>query len=85
MYVLAWITIGLLTGWLTRKALAERGYGPNVDNAICTAGAIGTGLIVRLAGPGAHSGLAYTGPAALLGAAVSTGITILIIGRRRLA
>jgi uncharacterized membrane protein YeaQ/YmgE (transglycosylase-associated protein family) len=85
MYLLAWITIGLVTSWLTRKALAERGYGPNVDNAIGTAAAIGSGLIMRLASPPAHSGLAYTGPAACLGAAVLTGISILIIGRRRLA
>ncbi len=85
MYVLAWITIGLVTGWLTRNALAERGYGPNVDTAIGTAGAIGSGLIMRLASPLPHSGLVYTGLAALLGAAVLTGITILMIGRRRLA
>jgi hypothetical protein len=31
MYFLSWIVVGLITGWLTGKALTGGGYGPIMD------------------------------------------------------
>jgi uncharacterized membrane protein YeaQ/YmgE (transglycosylase-associated protein family) len=31
MYLLSWVIIGLITGWLTGKLAREGGYGPMVN------------------------------------------------------
>ena len=85
MYFLAWIVIGLVTGWLTGKLLIGNGYGPILDIVMGIAGAIGGGFIMRLASSPAHGGLAYTSLAALMGAAILTATTAYANGRKRWA
>jgi uncharacterized membrane protein YeaQ/YmgE (transglycosylase-associated protein family) len=85
MYILSWIVIGLVTGWLTGKLVVGNGYGPIVDIAMGIAGAIAGGFIMRLASSPAHGGLAYTSLAALLGAAILTATTAYSNGRKRWA
>jgi uncharacterized membrane protein YeaQ/YmgE (transglycosylase-associated protein family) len=72
MYILSWIAIGFVAGWLTGKLVVGNGYGPIVDIVMGIAGAIGGGFIMRLAGSPAHGGLGYTSLAALMGAAILT-------------
>ena len=84
MYFL-WIIIGLVIGRLTGQLLGGGGYGPIVDIVMGVAGAVAGGFIVLLASSPAHAGVAYTGLAAILGAAILTGITVYANGARRYA
>lgn len=85
MYFLAWIGIGLVTGWLTGKLLAQGGYGLVVDLVIAAAGAIAGGAVMRSASLPVHTGLVYTSVAAILGAALVAGINSYFGVRKRLA
>ena len=85
MYILSWIVIGVVAGWLTGKLIVGNGYGPILDVVMGIAGAIGGGFIMRLASSPAHGGLAYTSLAALMGAAILTATTAYANGRRRWA
>ena len=85
MYILPWIVIGLVAGWLTGRLVVGNGYGPIVDIVLGIAGAVGGGFIMRLVSSPAHGGLAYTSLAALLGAAILTATTAYANGRRRWA
>jgi uncharacterized membrane protein YeaQ/YmgE (transglycosylase-associated protein family) len=49
------------------------------------AGAVAAGFIARVASSPNHGGLAYTSFAALLGAAIVTGINAYATGRKRYA
>jgi uncharacterized membrane protein YeaQ/YmgE (transglycosylase-associated protein family) len=85
MYILSWIVIGLVAGWLTGKLVLGNGYGPILDIVMGIAGALGGGFIMRLASSPAHGGLAYTSLAALLGAAILTATSAYANGRKRWA
>ena len=85
MYIVSWIAIGLVAGWLTGKLVVGPGYGPILDVVMGIAGAISGGFIMRLASSPAHGGLAYTSLAAVLGAAILTATTAYANGRRRWA
>lgn len=85
MYFLSWVTVGLITGWLTGKLVREGGYGPIVNIVMGVAGAVAGGFVARLASSPIHSGLAYTSFAAMLGAAIATGINAYATGRKRYA
>jgi uncharacterized membrane protein YeaQ/YmgE (transglycosylase-associated protein family) len=85
MYFLSWIIVGLITGWLTGKLVSEGGYGPIVNIVMGVAGAVAGGFVARLASSPNYSGLAYTNVAAILGAAIVTGINAYASGRKRYA
>ena len=85
MYFLSWVIVGLVTGWLTGKLVGEGGYGPIVNIVMGVAGAVAGGLIATLASSPNHDGLVYTSFAALLGAAIVTGINAYASGRKRYA
>ena len=85
MYFLSWVIVGLITGWLTGKLVREGGYGPIVNVVMGVAGAVAAGFVARLASSPIHSGLAYTSVAAMLGAAIATGINAYATGRKRYA
>jgi uncharacterized membrane protein YeaQ/YmgE (transglycosylase-associated protein family) len=85
MYILTWVAIGFVAGWLTGKLVVGNGYGPIVDMVMGIAGAVGGGFLMRLASSPAHGGLAYTSLAALLGAAILTATTAYANSRRRWA
>ena len=85
MHFLIWIIVGLVTGWLTRKGLAEGGYGVIVNNGVAIGGALCGGLVLQFASSSAQNQLIHTSLAAFLGAAIGSAFTILIIGQRRLS
>jgi uncharacterized membrane protein YeaQ/YmgE (transglycosylase-associated protein family) len=85
MYFLSWVIVGLVTGWLTGKLVREGGYGPVMNIVIGIAGAVAGGFIARLASSPNYRGLVYTIFAAILGAAIITGINAQATGRRRYA
>ena len=85
MYLMIWAPIGLIAGWIVRHLLAEKGYGAFVNNAVAITGAItAASLAAYFANPVAPYQLECFDLAAVLGATVLTGITTLIVGRRRL-
>lgn len=85
MYFLSWVIVGSIVGWSTGKFLTVGGYGPIVDIATGMAGAVAGGFMMRAASSPAHAGLLYTSMAAIVGAALLTGITIFANGRKRYA
>jgi uncharacterized membrane protein YeaQ/YmgE (transglycosylase-associated protein family) len=85
MYFLSWVIVGLVAGCLTGKLVKEGGYGPIVNIVMGVAGAVAAGLIARFTSSPNHGGLVYTSLAALLGAAVVTGINAYATARRRYA
>ena len=85
MYILAWIIVGLAVGWLTGKLLADGEFTPTVDIVMGIVGAIGGGFVMRLVSSPAHTGLGYTSLAAILGAALVTGINSSISAGKRSA
>ena len=85
MYFLSWIIVGLITGWLTGKLVREGGYGPILNIVMGIAGAVAGGFVARLASPPNRGGLIFTSLAAMLGAAVVTGINAYASGRKRYA
>lgn len=85
MYFLSWVIVGLITGWLTGKLVREGGYGPIMNIVMGVAGAVAGGFIARLASSPNHQGLTYTSVAAILGAAILTGVNAYATGRKRYA
>ena len=84
MYFLTWIIVGLITGRMTGKLLAERGYGPFVDSVMGIAGGMVGGFIMYFSNSPAPTPLVHTGVAAFSGAVALTYFTTIIIGRGRL-
>src|SRR5690349_9343663 len=84
MHLLIWNIVGVATGWATRKMLAEAGYGTIVNSMVAVGGALCGGLILMFTSPAAQKQLVHTSLGAVLGAAIASGFTILIIGRKRL-
>jgi uncharacterized membrane protein YeaQ/YmgE (transglycosylase-associated protein family) len=85
MYLLSWVIVGLITGWLTGKLVREGGYGPIVNVVMGVAGAVAGGFVARHASSPNHGGLVYTSFAAILGAAIVTWINAYASARKRYA
>jgi uncharacterized membrane protein YeaQ/YmgE (transglycosylase-associated protein family) len=85
MYFPSWIIVGLITGWLTGKLVREGGYGPMVNIVMGIAGGVAGGFVARIASSPNFRELVYTIFAAILGAAIVTGINAYATGRKRYA
>lgn len=72
MFILWWIVVGLIAGWLTGKLMSGGGYGPIMDIVIGVIGAILGGFIMRSLGFGDQGGLLYTILVAVIGAVLLT-------------
>lgn len=56
MFLLVWIPIGLVVGWVAGKSLESNGYGRSMDLVMGAAGAVAGGLVMRAAGFSGYSG-----------------------------
>ena len=72
MFILWWIVVGLIAGWLTGKLMSGGGYGPIMDIVIGIIGAILGGFIMRSLGFADRGGLLYTILVAVMGAVLLT-------------
>ncbi len=72
MFILWWIIVGLIAGWLTGKLMSGGGYGPIMDIVIGIIGAILGGFIMRSLGFADQGGLLYTILVAVIGAVLLT-------------
>ena len=82
MYLLSWIILGLVTGWLAGKILKGDGYGPIMDIVMGIGGAVAGGLLMQSAGLGGYGGTILTTLVAMIGAALLTLLAGLVNGRR---
>lgn len=81
MYLLVWILVGLVCGWLAGKSLEGNGYGPSMDLITGAGGAVVGGLLIRAAGFSGYGGTAFATFVASCSAAVFTAVVALANGR----
>jgi len=84
MFILWWIVVGLVAGWITGKIMKGSGYGAAMDIVIGIVGAFVGGFMMRALGFSGQGGMIYTIIVAVIGAVVLTLILRLITGRRSL-
>jgi len=78
MFVLWWIIVGLIAGWITGKIIKGSGYGAIMDIVVGIVGAMVGGFTVRSLGFAGQGGRIYTIIVAVLGAVILTRIVRLI-------
>src|SRR5215469_8439334 len=78
MFILWWIVVGLIAGWITGKIMKGSGYGAIMDIVIGIIGAIIGGFIMRAVGFAGEGGMIYTIIVAVIGAVILTLIFRLI-------
>jgi len=74
MYILIWIFVGLVAGWLAGKNLEGNGYGPSMDLAMGVGGGVVGGYLMRSMGFSGYRGTALT---AFMAVCCATLVTIL--------
>ena len=72
MFILWWIIVGLIAGWLTGKIMSGGGYGPVMDIVVGVIGAVLGGFIMRSLGYASQGGIIYTIFVAVIGAVLLT-------------
>jgi uncharacterized membrane protein YeaQ/YmgE (transglycosylase-associated protein family) len=82
MYLLSWIVVGLIAGWLGGKILKGDGYGTVMDTAMGIGGAVAAGLLMQSAGLGGYWGAVSTTIVAMIGAIFLTLLAGFVNGRR---
>jgi uncharacterized membrane protein YeaQ/YmgE (transglycosylase-associated protein family) len=84
MFLLWWIIVGLIAGWITGKIMSGGGYGAVMDIVIGIIGAIIGGFIMRSFGHAGSGGMLYTIIVAVFGAILLTLLLRLVTrGRAR--
>lgn len=82
MFIIWWIIVGLIAGWITGKIMKGSGYGALGDIVVGIIGAIIGGFIMRALGFAGHGGMIYTIIVAVIGAIILTFILRLFTGNR---
>ena len=72
MFILWWIIVGLIAGWLTGKLMRGAGFGVVGDIVVGIVGAVIGGSIMRQFGFAGQGGMIYTILVAVLGAVLLT-------------
>lgn len=72
MFIIWWIIVGLIAGWITGKIMKGTGYGAVMDIVIGIIGAIIGGFIMRALGFAGQGGMIYTIIVAIIGAIILT-------------
>lgn len=72
MFILWWIIVGIIAGWITGKIMSGGGYGALMDMVIGIIGAIIGGFIMRTIGFAGSGGMLYTILVAVVGAVILT-------------
>jgi uncharacterized membrane protein YeaQ/YmgE (transglycosylase-associated protein family) len=82
MFIIWWIIVGLIAGFLTGKLMKGSGFGALMDIVVGIVGAIVGGFIMRALGFAGQGGMIYTILIAVLGAVILTWLIRLITGNR---
>jgi uncharacterized membrane protein YeaQ/YmgE (transglycosylase-associated protein family) len=79
MFIIWWIIVGLIAGWITGKIMKGSGYGPIMDIIVGIIGAFIGGFLMRhIFGGTGQGGMIYTIIVAVIGAVILTFIIRLI-------
>jgi len=82
MFIIWWIIVGLIAGFLTGKLMKGSGYGALGDIVIGIIGAVVGGFIMQKLGYAGSGGLIYTVIVAIVGAVLLTLLLRLVTGNR---
>ncbi len=82
MFIIWWIIVGLIAGFITGKLMKGSGYGTIGDIVIGIVGAIIGGFIMRAVGFTGQGGMIYTILVAIVGAVILTLLLRLVTGNR---
>ncbi len=82
MFIIWWIIVGLIAGFITGKLMKGSGFGALGDIVVGVVGAIVGGFIMRSLGYSGQGGLLYTILVAVVGAVLLTLLLRLITGNR---
>ncbi len=82
MFILWWIIVGLIAGFITGKLMKGSGFGAIGDIVVGIVGAIVGGFIMRSLGYSGQGGLLYTILVAVVGAVLLTLLLRLVTGNR---
>jgi uncharacterized membrane protein YeaQ/YmgE (transglycosylase-associated protein family) len=72
MFILWWIVVGLIAGWITGKLMKGSGFGLVMDIVLGIIGAVIGGFVMRGLGFAGQGGFFYTICIAVLGAVLLT-------------
>jgi uncharacterized membrane protein YeaQ/YmgE (transglycosylase-associated protein family) len=81
MYLLLWIPVGLIVGWLAGKSLEGNGYGRSMDLVMGAGGAVVGGVVMHTSGFSGYSGIFFATFVAVCCAALLTILVALVNGR----
>lgn len=82
MFIIWWIIVGLIAGFITGKLMKGSGFGTLGDIVVGIIGAIVGGFIMRALGFASQAGLIYTIVVAVIGAVLLTLLLRLVTGNR---
>lgn len=82
MFIIWWIIVGLIAGFITGKLMKGSGFGALGDIVIGIIGAIVGGFIMRALGFAGQGGFLYTIVVAVIGAVLLTLLLRLVTGNR---
>ena len=82
MFIIWWIIVGLIAGFITGKLMKGSGFGALGDIVIGIIGAIVGGFIMRALGFAGQGGFIYTIIIAVVGAVILTLLLRLVTGNR---
>jgi uncharacterized membrane protein YeaQ/YmgE (transglycosylase-associated protein family) len=82
MFIIWWIIVGLIAGFITGKLMKGSGFGAIGDIIVGIIGAIVGGFIMQRLGYAGSGGLIYTVIVAIVGAVLLTLLLRLITGNR---
>ena len=82
MFIIWWIIVGLIAGFITGKLMKGSGFGALGDIVIGIIGAIVGGFIMRALGFADRGGMIYTIIVAVVGAVLLTLLLRLVTGNR---
>jgi uncharacterized membrane protein YeaQ/YmgE (transglycosylase-associated protein family) len=82
MFIIWWIIVGLIAGFITGKLMKGSGYGTIGDILIGIVGAIIGGFIMRAVGFSGQGGMLYTIIVAIIGAVILTLLLRLVTGNK---
>ena len=82
MFILWWIIVGLIAGFITGKIMKGSGFGTLMDIVVGIVGAVIGGFVMRAVGFAGEGGLIYTILVAVIGAVILTWLIRLITGSR---
>ena len=82
MFIIWWIIVGLIAGFITGKLMKGSGFGTLGDIVVGIVGAVVGGFIMRSLGYAGSGGLIYTIIVAVVGAVLLTLLLRLVTGNR---